>query len=351
MAFDEPESSLGSKSLSATSQFPQSQASPIDNAKRSPFFPIFRLPFELRRMIFIQHTALSRAPTGSDIHLSYLPAVWKDIPSPLLGTCRQIRREVLDIFRQNHIFALRVTTFGVAFDMLSLSCFIAQGLPKSYIGLSGLQIEIWPPDHDENRRRLEMLYLHEHLRKLRNKLRAGSRIPKLRICFRENELVKWSHEKQPRQTLKDHDLCKRNDMEIVLDLFSRITNVDKVTILLPRSLKWHADIRKYAGRVRLRMERGFLEYDLDIYNLDTDLKNEGHNNSVLDDPFILDTQHSETKFRREIKTDDGDPFAIDFRKVYMAWYSDCSPFLRKYSLISDFQNIKLDERLARYRSY
>ena len=40
---------------------------------------------------------------------------------------------------ENDQFTLRVTTFGGAFDMLSLSCFIAQELPKTYIGLPRLQ--------------------------------------------------------------------------------------------------------------------------------------------------------------------------------------------------------------------
>lgn len=223
--------------------------------------------------------------------------------------------------------------------MLSLSYFIAQGLPKSYIGLTGLQIEIWPPHHDLYRRNIEMLYLHEHLRKLRDKLRAGPQIPQLSIRFRENWIVKWSEESQPREALIDYDRYTRDDMQIVLDLFAYITNVNKVKILLPPTLRWHQSLREYASLVIWRMEKGFLKHDLAIYNK--------QDKSILDNPFSVDTKQLEKTFLNHIKTDDDDPFAIDFQLMYLAWYGDADQLHKKRRLVSDFENMNLYDALLR----
>ena len=225
--------------------------------------PLFRLPYELRRMIFWRSIQVSRSPSPEEVHESNLRAHWEDLPSPLLGTNKQIRDEVKDLLRRNQLFTLRVTYSGAAFDMLGLSCFIAQERSKGYDDLPGLRIEIWPPHPD---RPVDMFHIYEHIRKLRDKLRAAPQIPKLLIWFKENKLVKWSEDGKPRRTLEELDEYVRDDMEIVLDHFARITNVKKANVRLPPTLQRNERVRQYASLVLQRMEEGSLDDELMVFS-------------------------------------------------------------------------------------
>ena len=196
--------------------------------------PLFRLPCELRQMIFGWSIELSRSPSPYKVHSTFLPRTWKDRASPLLSTNRQIRNEVIGLLRSNKIFTLRLTTFGAAFDVRSLSSFIAQGLSKSYFGLPELRIEIWPP-HDHPEREVEMLYLHECLKRLRDELRTGPQLHHLSVHFLENSQVEWAGKGIPRYTLCCYDYLGRDDMEILLDHLAFITNVEKATVRLPQT--------------------------------------------------------------------------------------------------------------------
>ena len=190
-----------------------------------------------------------RSPTPQDVHESDLRAHWKDVPSPLLGVSKRIRGEVFDML-QNCPFTMRVTTYGATFDILGLSCFIAQKHAKSYGDLPDLRIEIWPPHPD---RPIEMYYIWNHIRKLRDELRAAPRIPKLIIWFMENRLAKWSVGGKPRRILHD-DTQRLDDMESILDHFACVTNVTKAHIRLPPSLKHNEGVRQCAACVIETME-------------------------------------------------------------------------------------------------
>lgn len=174
-----------------------------------------------------------RRPTPEEVHESDFPAHWKDVPSPLLGVSKRVRGEVLDLL-QNCPFTIRVTTHGATFDILGLSCFIAQKHAKSYGDLLDLRIEIWPPHPD---RPIEMYYIWDHIRKLRDELRAVQRIPKLDIWFTENRLAKWSLDGEPRAFLYDNDAELPTDIEMILNHFACVNNVTKAYIRLPSSLK------------------------------------------------------------------------------------------------------------------
>lgn len=191
-----------------------------------------------------------RCPTPQEVHESDFRALWKDVPSPLLGVCKRIRDEVIDMLQKCPL-TMRVTCYGAAFDILGLSGFIAQKHAKSYGDLPDLRIEIWPSHPD---RPIEMYYIWDHIRKLRDDLRAAPRIPKLGIWFIENRLAKWSLNGKPRRILHDDDTRLLDDMESILDHFACVNNVTKAYIRLPPSLKHNEGVRRDAAFVIDTME-------------------------------------------------------------------------------------------------
>ena len=133
---------------------------------------LLQLPLELRRMIYWRSILVARRPTPEQVHQRNVGAIREDISSPLLGVNKQVRAEVLDVLKKRP-FTMRVTSYGAGFDMLGLSCFIAQQRPRSYCDLPHLVIDIWPPHPD---RPIEMYYIRCRLREIREELRAASGI-------------------------------------------------------------------------------------------------------------------------------------------------------------------------------
>jgi hypothetical protein len=206
----------------------------LSNDTTSIQSPLLRLPLELRRIIYGRSIACSRSPSPQEVHENNLRAIWEDLPSPLLCVNKQVRSEVIDLL-QKAGFTVRVTCHGANFDALGLSCFIAQQRPKSYGDLPVLRVEIWPPHPD---RPVEMFYIWDHLRKLRDDLRAVARIPKLVVWFKENDIATWCQDGAPRYILTpsgevDPLWC---DIVQLLDHFACITNVTKAHMRLPPSL-------------------------------------------------------------------------------------------------------------------
>ena len=239
--------------------------------KQSVFF---QLPFELRRMIYIQSIGISRSPSPEDVYEKNLRAIWEDLPSPLLCVNKQIRAEISDVLLKC-FFTLRVTPYGANFDMLGLSCFISQQRSRSYGDLPDLKIEIWPPHPD---RPIEMFYIHCRLRMLRDELRAVLHIPKLRIWFLENDLAKWTQDGVLRFDLSDPGETDplESDLAKVLGHFACVTNVTKAQIRLPRSLtrneqndelKWHAsdaiETMQGEGTLAYRQELTLSDYQME----------------------------------------------------------------------------------------
>ena len=187
-------------------------------------------------MIYSQSILASRCPTPEQVHERNFGAIWEDVPSPLLAVNKQIRNEVFDLLHKT-AFTMRVTSYGARFDMLGLSCFIAQQRPKNYSGLPELIMEIWPPHPD---RPIEMYNIKCHLQDLRRELRATSvGIASLVIWFRENEIAKWTQDDgQARFDLdpgaENYPQC--SDIGKALYLFALVTNVTKAQIRLPPSL-------------------------------------------------------------------------------------------------------------------
>ena len=211
---------------------------------------------------------------SKQVHERNFRAIWEDTPSPLLGVSKQIRVEVFDIL-QKCPFTMRVTSYGASFDMLGLSCFIAQQRPKSYSGLPRLVIEIWSPHPD---RPVEMYNINYYLTELRDELRTASvGISTLVVFFRENEIAKWTQDGLPRFDLSEPGETNPlwTDLAGVLDHFACVTNVTKAQIRLPPSLKsceQNHEVRYHAMDVCDTMEgKGTLadeaDYTLSDYNI------------------------------------------------------------------------------------
>ena len=209
-----------------------STANSLPNDIQAAKSPLLQLPLELRRIIYYKSILASRCPTPEEVYERNFGAIWEDVPSPLLAVNKQIRDEVFDVLHKA-AFTMRVTSYGASFDMLGLSCFIAQQRPKSYSGLPKLIIEIWPPHPD---RPIETYNINCHIRDLRNELRATSvGIASLIIRFRENKIAKWTRDDG--QARFDLDLNPRfSDIGKVLHQFACVTNVTKAQICLPPSL-------------------------------------------------------------------------------------------------------------------
>lgn len=219
--------------------------------------PLLRLPLELRRIIYSESIHASRCPTPAEVHERNFDAIWEDEPSPLLAVNKQIRDEVFDLLRKA-AFTMRVTSYGARFDMLGLSCFIAQGRPKSYAGLPKLIIEIWPPHPD---RPIDMYSINYHIRDLREELRATSvGIASLTIWFRENEIAQWTRDGGQAHSyfpLDNEEPPLLGDVARLLWHFACVTNVGKAQIHLPPSLKQcdeYDEVRRHAMDVTDAME-------------------------------------------------------------------------------------------------
>ena len=226
-----------------------STANTLPNSTQAIESPLLRLPLELRRIIYMDSILASRCPTPEQLHERNFGAIWEDVPSPLLAVNKQVRDEVFDCFLNKNPFTMRVTSYGASFDMLGLSCFIAQQRPKSYSGLPRLVVEIWPPHPD---RPIEMYNIICHLRDLRNELRAtSSGVANLIIWFKENKIAKWTRDDG--QVRFDLDPMapyhpRSNIISKVLYQFACVTNVTKAEVYLPLSLirndeldevRWH----------------------------------------------------------------------------------------------------------------
>ena len=253
-----------------------STASNLPNETQAVKPPLLQLPLELRRMIYSESILASRCPTPEEVHERIFGAIWEDVPSPLLAVNKQIRDELFDDLHKA-AFTMRVTSYGASFDMLGLTCFIAQQRPKTYSGLPKLIIEIWPPHPD---RPIEMYNINCHIRDLRNELRATSvGIASLTIWFRENEIAKWTRDDgQARFDLDEdgdesHPLC--SDIAKILYHFACVTNVTKAQIHLPPSLERcdkNDEVRRHAMNVTDAMEgKGTLADRMDYTLADHDI--------------------------------------------------------------------------------
>lgn len=201
----------------------------------------------------------SRSPPAEDVHEKLLPDVWKDKPSPLLAINKQVRAEMFDLLQRSP-FTMRITWQDKRFDALALSSFIVQQRRREYDDIPHLIVEIWPPHPD---RPIDAYYIYEHLRLLREDLRAISQVPKLDLVFLENSIATWFSDdgELPNWLGIDEPTSAEGpmytDIGHILDLFDRLTNVGTAHICLPDSLLGdgrYQELRDYANdRQRIMM--------------------------------------------------------------------------------------------------
>lgn len=195
------------------------------------------LPVELRLKIYKYSILNFRRPSPTEVHEELLSIHWKDRPSPLLGLNRQIRAEISDLLQRSP-FTMRITWQDKEFDALALSSFIVQQRRKSYDDIPHLVVEVWPPHPD---RPSDMYYIYDHLRQLRNDLRALPQVPKLDLVFLENSVATWSSHGKLLKWLAMYDSYNDEELEYtdigyIFDMFERLVNVVTARIYLPDSL-------------------------------------------------------------------------------------------------------------------
>ena len=202
--------------------------------------------------------------------------------------------------------------------MLSLSSFIAQSLPKFYNSLPELRIEIWPP-YNYPKREVEILYLYERLKRLRDELRKGPQLHYLSVHFLENREVKWAKNGVLRASLSGHDYQYRNDIEILLDHLAFITNVDKATVRLPPSLAQNEYIETHLNFVIDRMEGRDLEdgYPGFYSEVTKDLLEnpfEGKDVRSVEESFFYELQRSHARSKKRSRYQ-------DYYAMFRTWYT------------------------------
>ena len=250
---------------------------PMDKALQSP---LFQLPYELRSTIFWWSIKLSGILSPKQLyHPTFTSGVWKDRLTPLLGTSKQTRREVIDLLRCYPEYTLRVTTVGLAFDMYSLSCFISLGIP-TILGYSPetrlvpfaltndlsitqifkgknmpeIKIEIWPP-HGSNHSYCEVPSILENLRRIRPTCsHASASNVQLSLVFMESEFGNWSPSNHVKQ-LGYYQMHGYGPLEydhryvtMILDHFAEYWSVKSLNVRVPPSLQRDEDVSLVAQR-------------------------------------------------------------------------------------------------------
>lgn len=212
------------------------------------------LPLELRHTIYQYSLMNSRQPSAEDVHEKLLSKEWKDEPSPLLTINKQVRAEMFDLLRLSP-FTMRITWQDKRFDALALSSFIVQQRRQGYDNIPHLVIEIWPPHPD---RPIDTYCIYEHLRLLRQDLRAIPRIPKLDLVFLENSIATWTSDDGKLPNLLgifDPESAEGplyTDIGQMLELFERLANVNTARIYLPASFtadERYQEMRDYAEEI------------------------------------------------------------------------------------------------------
>lgn len=214
-----------------------------------------RLPIELRYMIYRfslrTHLRERRHDPPALVRAVYeenLSDVWTDQPLPLLRLNKQISQAVCYLMHSGSFSSfpavLRITGQGIALDSFGLTACITQGIHGDLSKISHLIVEVWPPRSD---RPIDMLYIWDHLRRLRNRLRKCAMIRKLSLDFLDNELFTWATEVARRAPCDFYPSSRArfsdrsiedppyDDWKDCLDLFKTLTNVQTVTMAIPKS--------------------------------------------------------------------------------------------------------------------
>lgn len=290
--------------------------SPPDSAHFPHKICFMCLPYELQRMVYIHSIkdGLQRHPRRLVQAIYYeklKDLTWADNPSPLLFLNKQIQSEASDILKRRPV-TMRVTGQNIRFYGLGLSVCISQDIHMDLSKITYLIVVIYPPHPD---RPIEMLYIWNYMRKFRDTLSQFPKIQKLSLQFQDT-IFKWTENGHLRKLLPlggyddiwlpsglEHypSPPKSSDLQIILDLFAIITNVEDVTISLPQSFPdedrkfrcyadYIVDIMK--GLVPPAIKPTSLE-NLDYERLEKDFKHDTA--EVTMSKFLRKTQYGKQK--------------------------------------------------------
>ncbi|KAL8768146.1 MAG: hypothetical protein Q9209_005537 [Squamulea sp. 1 TL-2023] len=208
-----------------------------------------RLPPELRQLVYSyyltqQHESLALLQT---IYSQDLPKGWAEGPLPLLLLNKEISAEVSDLL-QHSVLRFRVTGQGIGLYTDGPSVSLAQNVKGEKLGL--IRIDIWPPHPD---RPIEMLYIWDGMRKLRNKLARYVQIKRIEIRFVEHHGFAWTERISSRDYRRllnmlpsayapeflgdSYDRVSGGDMGAILNLFGTLTNAKSAKIVYPKSFE------------------------------------------------------------------------------------------------------------------
>ncbi|KAL8719143.1 MAG: hypothetical protein Q9181_008097 [Wetmoreana brouardii] len=209
--------------------------------------PFMKLPLELRRMIY-HYSLQAYNPAKHHCPPAFVRAVYQgdrrvDQPLPLHLVNKQIFDESHE-FMQRLPVILRITGGGIAFNSVGLSACIAQGICGDLSKISDLYVDVWPPHPD---RPIEMLYIWQHFRDLRDRLKQYAKLRKINFRFLDNKLSTWTCKGLSGDAGLRHFLPSRvtgadgirslyeTDLKALLDLLATLTNVDEATMTFPPS--------------------------------------------------------------------------------------------------------------------
>lgn len=209
----------------------------------------FRLPLELRENIYVHHLITSFRPTPWMIY-KHTYTDTSPPTTPFIGVNKQFYDELFDVLAHQQEFCYRVSSQEATFDGVALSCFRVLKHRRSYNEMKDLTIEIYPPHPD---RPIDMVFIWNRVQSFCEDLRTASIIPSLSIHFMEDEIAAWSTKNKPNNTMHVMLLDEQTtscDVGFILDVFARLTDVRKSTILLPPSLTNHEDLQNFAQGVQ-----------------------------------------------------------------------------------------------------
>ncbi|KAL8783396.1 MAG: hypothetical protein Q9213_004655 [Squamulea squamosa] len=276
-----------------------------------------RLPPELRQMVYSyyltqQHDSSALLQT---IYSEDLPKGWAEGPLPLLLLNKEISAEVSDLL-QHSVLCFRVTGQGIGLYTDGPSASIAQDVQGEKLGL--VRIDLWPPHPD---RPIEMLYIWDGVRKLRDNLARYVQVKRIEIRFVEHHDFTWTE----RTWIGNYKRLLHmlpspysyhfvniffnsgSDMGVILSLFGTLTNAKSAKIVNPKSFestRMNEDLEKHIIDILDVMTGARVPFlppiDLDSHRyakLERDLKQRTAREvqRSLDNALVYDDLHAEWK--------------------------------------------------------
>ncbi|KAL8950190.1 MAG: hypothetical protein Q9222_003768 [Ikaeria aurantiellina] len=229
---------------------------PMDMNEAPQPAAFFRLPLELRRMIYRQAlkiTTPKRSTLEKHVYFGNIKDLRIHQPCCLPLICRQIQGEVADFLHRAPVF-MRITPQGIVLDSHDRAVAFALGMHRDLSTIKCLNVEIWPPGPD---RPVDLLYIWYHMRRLRDRLKRSSKVPKINIRFPDNKRAAWTSRcvetdylpiPQPYRFSGSSFDRSITDIKCILNLLATLSNVTDANIRPP----WPFFTRHIGGKRYIR---------------------------------------------------------------------------------------------------